>query len=168
MIWRYESALRAAGEELNGDQPFHTAVLFRDDGVRITVYPRRWRLILIALLQTALLTGIGVAFAFIRVDELQQWLLWGLLGMLAGLLLAAFLATLTRLAIRCPSLVVGPDGLFDGGSLIASGVGLLRWDEILAAFPATRTSSWVTYHYLVHNHATLSGIERCGSWEQPR
>jgi len=54
------------------------------------------------------------------------------------------LAHIYRLAIRKPSLVVGPDGIFDDGTLIWSGVGLLRWNEILAVTPDARKQGWAT------------------------
>jgi hypothetical protein len=69
--------------------------------------------------------------------------------LVACLLVWAFLATLYRLAIRKPSLVVGPDGIHDDGSLLGSGVGLIRWDEILAVYPTTISQSRVKRRYLV-------------------
>ncbi|HEU4784709.1 MAG TPA: hypothetical protein VFS83_15315, partial [Ktedonobacterales bacterium] len=62
---RFESAMRATGEDLNGDPLFRRDALFRDDGQRITVYPRRRRLILMCVGQVAILMGIASVFAFV-------------------------------------------------------------------------------------------------------
>lgn len=146
-----EASARAAGEELNGDP------LFRDDGQRITVYPRQGRLILSCVMQAAILVGIGCVFAFVRTDDLGVWI--GL-GIFACLLIIFFPVTLYRLVIRRPSLVVGPDGILDSGSFIWSGVGLVHWNEILAVYPATRTSGWLKQHFLDIMVADLPAIRR--------
>jgi hypothetical protein len=140
-----ETSMRAAGEELNGDPLFRRAVLFRDDGQRITVYPRRRRLVFACLAQGVILAGIACVFAFVRTADLRIWIS---LGLVACVLFPIFLATLYRLLIRKASLEIGPDGIFDSGSLLWSGVGLIRWDEILAVFPTTRSSGRVKQHFL--------------------
>jgi hypothetical protein len=152
-----EASARAAGEELNGDPLFRHDVLFRDDGQRITVYPRRRQLILSCVMQTAILVGIGCVFAFVRADDLGVWI--GL-GIFACLLVIFFPVTLYRLVIRRPSLVVGPDGILDSGSFIWSGVGLVHWNEILAVYPATRTSGWLKQHFLDVMVADLPALRR--------
>ena len=43
---RMKSAMRAIGEEINGDPLFRREAHFRDDGQRIAVYPRRRRLVI--------------------------------------------------------------------------------------------------------------------------
>ena len=68
--------------------------------------------------------------------------------------------TLYRLVIRRPSLVVGPDGILDSGSFIWSGVGLVHWNEILAVYPATRTSGPVKNHFLDIMVSDLPAIRR--------
>jgi len=154
---RYESGMRAAGEALNGDPLFRRDVLFRDDGQRITVYPRRRRLILSCVVQAAILAGIVCVFAFVRTSDPRIWIS---LGLLVCVLIPVFLATLYRLAIRKPSLVVGPDGILDSGTILWSGVGLLRWDEILAVYPTMRSSGWVKQHFLDIMVADLPTIRR--------
>src|SRR5690349_7810334 len=84
-------------------------------------------------------------FAFVRTADLRIWIS---LGLVACVLFPIFLATLYRLLIRKASLEIGPDGIFDSGSLLWSGVGLIRWDEILAVFPTTRSSGRVKQHFL--------------------
>lgn len=141
-----DSMMRAVGEEVNGDPLFRREVLFRDDGQRIVVYPQRHRLIINCAMLVAILAAIGFASA-LR-GSTDALVLWILLGLFACILIYGFLANLYRLVIRKASLVVGPDGILDDGSLIWSGVGLLRWDEILSVTPTTRSSGSVTYHYL--------------------
>lgn len=142
---RYESGMRAAGEALNGDPLFQRDVLFRDDGQRITVYPRQRRLLVGCVVQAAILAGIACVFVFLRPDDLRMWIGSALF---VCVLIPVFLATLYRLVIHKPALVVGPDGILDSGTIIWSGVGLIRWGEILAVFPSTRSSGWVKQHFL--------------------
>ena len=149
--------MRASIEERAGDPLFRRDSLFRDDGQRITVYPRRGRLFLSSMLQFALLAGIGCVFTFLTIDNLLAWICFVLV---ACLLVWAFLATLYRLAIRKPSLVVGPDGIHDDGSLLGSGVGLIRWDEILAVYPTTISQSRVKRRYLVIMVTDFRAIRR--------
>lgn len=141
----FEARMRARGRELNGDPLFRRAVLFRDDGQRITVYPRRRRLFFMCVGQAAILAALGCAFAFLRVDNP---VLWVGLGLLTLILISVFLATLYRLVILRPSLEIGPDGIRDSGSLLWTGVGLVRWDNILAVFPTIRTAGRINYRYL--------------------
>lgn len=155
-----EASVRAAGEELNGDPLFRHDVHFRDDGQRITVYPRRRRLVFMCVAQMTILAGIGCIFAFVRPDDVRVWSVLGLLGVLVCLLIPICLSTLYRLAIRKPSLVIGPDGIFDDGSLLWSGVGLIRWDKVLAVFPTTRSSGRVKQHFLDITVTDLPEIRR--------
>lgn len=157
---RFESAMRAAGEELNGDPLFRRDVLFRDDGQRITVYPRRRRLILMCVGQAAIVVGIACVFAFVRPNDPRVWIVWIWSGLCACLLIPILLATLNRTLICKPSLVVGPDGILDNGSLPGSGVGLIRWDEILAVYPTSRSSGPAKYHFFDIMVADLSTIRR--------
>ena len=83
-----------------------------------------------------------------------------MLGVLVCLLIPICLSTLYRLAIRKPSLVIGPDGIFDDGSLLWSGVGLIRWDKVLAVFPTTRSSGRVKQHFLDITVTDLPEIRR--------
>jgi hypothetical protein len=149
--------MRASIEERAGDPLFRRDVLFRDDGQRIMVYPRRRRLLLMCVAQAIILTGIGCALVFLR-DIILVLVLP--LGLLALALLPAFLATLYRLVIRKPSLEVGPDGILDSGSFIWSGVGLVLWNEILVVYPATRTSGWLKQRFLDIMVADLPAIRR--------
>ena len=67
----------------------------------------------------------------------------------ACLLFLPFLSSLYHLLIHTPTLVVGPDGIFDHGSLLVTGRGLLRWDEMLTVAPYTTSSGGVTNRYLL-------------------
>ncbi len=154
---RFESAMRTIGEELDGDPLFRRETLFRDDGQRITVYPRRRTLALRGAAQLVVLAAIGCVFAFLSIGNLLLWL--GLV-LSACFLIATFLATVYRLVVHKPALVVGPDGIFDDGSLTWSGVGLLRWDEVLFVSSMTTSTSWVKNRFLVIMVADLPGIRR--------
>lgn len=142
---RTESALRALGDELNGNPHLRGGTLFRDDGARITVYPNRRSLLVQCAFQGTLLAVIGAI----------AWLMRGSVSIVLvafcfvfALLALSFLAMLSRLLIRRPTLVVGPDGIFDHGSLFGTGTGLLRWDEILDVSPLVRPAGFVTHRYL--------------------
>ena len=154
----FEAAMRAAGEELNGGDPLiQHAVLFRDDGQRITVYPRRWPLFFTCMGQAVILAGIGCVFTFLRPDDIRVWIE---LGIFACLLIIFFPVMLYRLVIRTPSIVVGPDGILDNGSIIWSGVGLVHWEEILAVYPTTLSSSGVKRDFLSIMVTDLPAIRR--------
>lgn len=153
----FESVMREAGEELNGDPLFRRETLFRDDGQRITVYPRWRQLALQCGAQAAVLTGIGWVLVFLRLGDLWPRIL---IGLFALILLIVFLTTLFRLVKRRTSLVVGPDGICDDGTLIWSGVGLIPWDDILTVMPSTRSSGWVKQHFLAILVSDLPRIRR--------
>jgi hypothetical protein len=121
--------------------------LFRDDGERIVVYPKRRRLLLLCPFQALMLAGLGIVLAFAPIhNPILLWALW----ICACVLMTVFLALLYRLLIRRPTLVVGPDGILDNGSLLATGRGLLRWDEILTVIShVTMSSGFVTNRYLL-------------------
>jgi len=155
---RVESSMRAFGEGINGDPLFRRQAHFRDDGQRIVVYPRQRRLIIGVVSQAAILAGIVVAFALWR--SVDTILLWILLAPFACLLLLIFPAWLYRLVAHKPSLVAGPDGILDDATLTWSGVGLLRWDEVLSVTPTTRSSGRMTYHYLDIMVTDLPAIRR--------
>src|SRR5262249_29125790 len=70
----------------------------------------------------------------------------GLLVPLVGALLVG--ALLFRVVARRPSLVVGPEGIRDGGSLLVTGVGLLRWQELLGVTTIARARGRVTVQHL--------------------
>lgn len=142
---RTESALRTLGEELNGDPHRGGDTLFRDDGERITVYPNRRSLFFQCVFQGAFLAVIGaIAWLMRPGNPLVQIAIIVLFVLLA----LSFLTMLTRLLIRRPTLVVGPDGISDHGSLFGAGTGLLRWDEILDVSPLVRPAGLVTHRYL--------------------
>jgi hypothetical protein len=134
------------GEMLKKHGHFLGDALFRDDGERIIAYPNRRRLLLSFALQAFLLavSGIGGAFAFISIDNVP---ILFLLVLCIGILVPFLILTLYRLLIRRPTLVVGPDGILDNGSLIATGMGLLRWDEILGVTERAVSSRKVANHY---------------------
>ncbi len=119
----------------------HGTALFRDDGERIVVYPNRRRLLLQGLFQALLLAGLGSILAF--APPLDTPLVWWAMWLLTYLLLTVFLAGLYRLLIRTPTLFVGPEGILDNGSLLATGRGLLRWEEIHTVIPLATTSAGI-------------------------
>ncbi len=154
---RVTSTLRALDEEMNGVAPFRRDVLFRDDGERITVYPS-WRRLLpqcgLMVCFLAIFGGIFVAFfaditnGHRHTRDVTELIVMLVVGFLEGVLVVVFVAMLYRLAIRRPTLVIGPDGISDHGSLYGTGVGLLRWHEIVSVAPYANSSSRVAQRYL--------------------
>jgi hypothetical protein len=126
---RVEAAMRGHGDEPGVDPLFRTNVHFRDDGERITVYPRRGPLLAHCAYQGTLLTACAAAPEVMTIDRVD--VVWALRLGTALFALTLSLA-FARLVMRRPTLVVGPDGIVDHGSLFVSGVGLLRWDEIVS------------------------------------
>lgn len=142
---RFKSALRMLGQELNDDPSLPRDALFRDDGVRITVYPKRSSLLFQSIYQSCLLAAIVGALLRFRIANL---VVVGSLWVLVGLLAPVLLATLFRLVVRRPTLVIGPDGILDHGSLMGTGAGLVRWNEILSVAQTSRPAGWVALRYL--------------------
>lgn len=161
---RMQATFQAIGEEINGDPLFRHEAHFRDDGQRIAVYPRRQRLVINCMIYVAVLLVVGIIGYFTQwgsgASTLGQIVAVLCIGLLALLIVNYLLAHIYRLIVRKPSLVVGPDGIFDDGTLIWSGVGLLRWNEILAVTPDARKHGWVTYHYLSILVTDLPAIRR--------
>jgi hypothetical protein len=101
---------------------------FRDDGERIVVYPNREQLLRRLLRVTAFTALFTALFAF---GLASQNVLLQVLCALAGAYMVSFaLLLLYRMLVRRPTLLIGSEGITDFGSLTASGVGLIAWDEI--------------------------------------
>jgi hypothetical protein len=146
-MWRFRRAMHAVNAAMQDPMDGHSSALFRDDGERIVSYPNRRRLLLQCPFQAILLAGLGSVLAF---APIHNPLVWGSLGIVVCVLTAVFLAVLYRLLISKPTVIVGPDGILDNGSLLATGRGLLRWDEILmVSTQATAYSGFVTNRYLL-------------------
>jgi hypothetical protein len=125
---RITEGARKIGEQLQGEG------LFRDDGERITVHVDRSKLLRRTLTQIVALSLFAGAFIWARSSDLvapvKLWLSIGLGFVLCVGGLVALL-NLTRLLMNGPTLVVNADGITDNGSLIVTGRGLLRWNEVL-------------------------------------
>lgn len=125
---RITEGARKIGEQLQGEG------LFRDDGERITVHVDRSKLLRRMLTQIVALSLFAGAFIWAHASDLvapvKLWLSIGLGFVLCiGGLVA--LLNLTRLLVNGPTLIVSADGITDNGSLIVTGRGLLRWNEVL-------------------------------------
>lgn len=127
----------------------------------IIVFPRRSRLLRFALLY-ALAAGIMVIpvaiFVNVLLDERAPFLIrWVVVVALAVcfaalclLLIIMLGCTLFRLVVRKPSITVTDMGIVDGCSLIAGGMGLIRWDEITLVRPMVyKEGKRHRYAYLV-------------------
>lgn len=148
ITWRFHRDMEMINSATQDPAHGHGTALFRDDGERVIVYPNRRRLLLQGIFQALLLVGVGGFLAFVppRDTPFLRWSLW----IFAYLLLIVFLAGLYRLLIRRPTLIVGPDGMLDNGSLLVTGRGLLRWEEIHMVLPDVTTSAgFVTNRYLL-------------------
>ena len=118
---------------------------------QIVVYPSRGRLLRYALLYVVGIFAFGLFLYWSVIGSYPQtnnprgdWIFAlaaslgvvgrigiGILSLAVALLLAVILVcTLYRILVRKPSIIVDADGITDGCSLIAGGVGLIRWDEI--------------------------------------
>lgn len=132
---------------------------------RIVVYPDRAKLtgyailflmtaLLVAILGIAALRAVGPLNRVTYPTEAIPGAIAGIIALPISILLGVLcLLTLYRVVVRKPSVVVTEDGIFDGCSLVASGVGLLRWEEIEAIwsyeYEATYAhGSTIRRHYL--------------------
>ncbi len=125
---RITEGARKIGEQLQGEG------LFRDDGERITINVDRSKLLRRILAQIGMLSLFVGAFIWVEAGDLVEpgklWLIFGL-GLILWFGGVAVLLNLTRLAMNSPTLIVNADGIIDNCSLIVTGRGLLRWNEIL-------------------------------------
>ncbi|HEX2349866.1 MAG TPA: hypothetical protein VHI51_15640, partial [Ktedonobacterales bacterium] len=117
--------LREIGEQI------HTDALFRDDGERIVVYPRRWRLLRLIVGQVVFVVACALGVWWAMSNAANPIVTIGL-GFFLALIAFILLLNLVRLIIPGPTLIIGPDGVLDRGSQIVTGRGLLRWDELIA------------------------------------
>lgn len=122
--------LREIGEQI------HTDALFRDDGERIVVYPRRWRLLRLSVGQVVFVVvcALGVWWA---VSNAANSIVTVGIGLFLVLIAFILLLNLARLVMPGPTLIIGPDGVLDRGSQIVTGRGLLRWDELIGVMEFT-------------------------------
>lgn len=116
----------------------------RRSSMPLTLYPNRLRLAGYALLYLAVGAG-TVAFSVALFSALRppygvSSIVTAVIGaviLLGGVVVAALVPpTVYRLLARKPSLTVTRDGIRDGCSLVAGGLGLLRWDEIATILPS--------------------------------
>src|SRR5262249_20925227 len=140
-----ESDMRELGRDVFGAGPLQREVHFRDDGERLAVYPSRRRLLGLCARLVLVLGAFGSIGTFDVLVAGGNVLLFGALGVVGGgIFLFLIGATLSRVVRRQPTLLVGPDGILEGGSLIATGMGLLQWNEILGVTAQSRSAGWVT------------------------
>lgn len=116
---------------------------------QIVVYPNRIKLLGYALacsLGTAALLFIclllasgsdavnlhlGVLATVLAVIEILGRILIGIVMLALALVLAVVVVCIIyRISVRKPSVIITSDGIIDQCSLIAGGLGLIRWDEI--------------------------------------
>lgn len=143
-----------------------TDMLFTDDGVRILVYPDRMRLLIYAAFMITITVVFAVGFHWATTSDTPQWLSLGLGLLFVTCGLASGLPVI-RFFMRTPSLVIGPDGILDNATVVVTGRGLLRWDEILAVLPVdSKRGLGVAYHYLVIVIADVDAVrQRQALWK---
>lgn len=115
---------------------------------RIMVYADESMLQRRALLMAACAGGLGATLRWVTVSHADSanYVLFGILLMFASVHLALAVA---RLFMSGPTLVIGPEGILDNASLVATGSGLLRWDEISrVAAVSEKAPIGITYHFL--------------------
>lgn len=164
-LWRKrradEDIITAEQDVIRSDVPF------RDDGERIEVYPAR-RKMLRPMFSSVVLVAIsvGIVVAMLKGGALFPAVVMGVtLGAFSTLTLALWLI---RLVMRSPALVIGPDGIDDRGSAIATGRGLLSWNEVLGVLEEERKMRFATYHHLGIALVNMRAIRaRQPLWKRP-
>lgn len=115
---------------------------------RIIVYADDVKLPRVALLLAVLTGGCagGMYWALVaRADHM--WYIF--LGVLFVMFATRLVLTVMRLFMSGPTLVISPNGIFDSASLIATGRGMLWWDEITRVVGGSeRSAAGITYRYL--------------------
>lgn len=110
---------------------------------RIVVYPNRGQILRYSLLYLVIVAlisplvviwtqGLISASWMQRVVFLPLWATGACATIGSGVLLPL---TIYRVLVRKPSVIVTEDGIVDRCSLVAGGLGLIRWHEIVAIFP---------------------------------
>jgi hypothetical protein len=159
---RVDRAMRAIALDA-GEQIAHEG-LFRDDGERITVYVNRgktlWR-VFTGALALALFAG---GYLWARATVLDTF--WQFASGLCIAFLLVYggvnlLLTFMRAAMSGPTLIINADRIVDNCSMVATGRGLLRWNETLAveAFSFS-TNRFITYHFLDINVTDAAATRR--------
>lgn len=135
-IWRASRRIQRAAETSLRERGVEIAHegLFREDGERIVVYANRGALVRQTLTQivvvAALVGGYLWACAVFLIGFGRIAIGLGI-ALFVALVLLILSLTLVRIMRRGPTLVVNADGITDDGSMIATGRGQLRWNEIL-------------------------------------
>ncbi len=123
--------------EIADDQPF---VTLPDDGQTIRVYADKSRVVRY-MLQLTILGGICTA-AGVGMWSDPQYQIGAVLMLLCDLLLGIYLLLgVARLISRTPVLIVSSEGITDNATLIATGMGMIRWREILGLLILSRSQS---------------------------
>lgn len=159
-VWRVNRANRNLTRKLG--ENIANEGLFRDDGERIVVYAHRGRVALRALTSLTLLALFvaGDLWARTIVPSYVQIILVVCLGILLRFGGLSALLMLIRTLMTSPTLIVSADGIFDNGSMIVTGRGLLRWNETLGAEEFVYSNRGITYRYLDIIVADRSAINR--------
>lgn len=122
--------------------------LFREDGERIMVYANRGKLLRRLIVQVVVLGGFACLLVVtVRYGENIPSV--GLITICFGLILAmgaiSMLLAFARLFMSAPTLTINADGIIDSGSMMVTGRGLVRWNEILGVREHTvdlKTVAW--------------------------
>ncbi len=115
---------------------------------RIIVFADEVKLQRVALL-LAVLTGVsaGGMYWVLAVRADQRWYI--ILGVPLVIFAVRLALTVIRLFMSGPTLVISPSGIFDNASMIATGRGMLWWDEITQVVGGSeRSPAGITYRYL--------------------
>ena len=108
--------------------------LFREDGERIVVYVNRGALLRRLALQAAavaVLAALVIWLHEINTDDPRPALAALVFGIVVVYGSIVIVLSIVRMAARTPTLIINADGIVDNGSLLVTGRGLLRWNEIL-------------------------------------
>ena len=123
------------------EEPF---VMLPDDGQMIVVYAKKSRVVFY-IVRLALLSGILTTVgAWISIDPRYQTgvVLIAFLDLFLGVFLVLGIA---RLISKTPVLIVNAEGITDNSTLIATGMGMVPWREVLGLrIPSARSARFLT------------------------
>jgi hypothetical protein len=114
-----------------------TSLATPDERQGVAYYPSRARLIPATLVQILFIiafNAVVLLMAWGGLREARDYAMVLATALLDAVVVPSFAANLYRLAVHRPSLVLTYAGIVDHASVIAGGVGLIPWDEVLGIF----------------------------------
>lgn len=161
---RVNRRLDESVQEIAADQPF---VALPDDGQMITIYAKKTQIIvfMIQIMVTAtVFTTLAVWFVP------QQVAIIAVIALLDVFSSVFVLFAIARLISRAPVLIVNAEGITDNATLIATGMGIVPWREVIGLSnndPLQRVPlriSWPTTLNVITERQTV--LQRQALWKR--